>query len=344
MKTLACKAAYGNGDIGAHFAQLVEEARALGVLQTYITTGIHPDDELVGTEIRQTVADWLTAYPLRNANSLQHFISDDWFDRTVSFKLTNRTDTCAAFGGQFYNAALRARKLGFETLELHSATAHIEHAAERFCEAHTRWQIEKPWLGSRMVNKQLKEYQLADRIHVNSEYTRQTFLDRGVNETILVRTHVQANPRFVPLDDQRADETFRAVYVGSISVVTGIPLLLEAFSKLDVADSELLLVGECSSNGMRKYIEGWKAKEPRLRIVTGDPLQFYQQADCYVHPSYHDGYGYAPAEALMCGVPVIVSEDTGAKENVSEGENGYIVPTGSWDAILDRLTYIYNDR
>ena len=91
-------------------------------------------------------------------------------------------------------------------------------------------------------------------------------------------------------------------------------------------------------------MEDWIAKEPRLTIQTGDPLPYLQKADCYVHPSYQDGYGYAPMEAMSCGVPVIVSEDTGAKENVVEGENGYIIPTGAWDAILDRIVTIHNKR
>ena len=49
-------------------------------------------------------------------------------------------------------------------------------------------------------------------------------------------------------------------------------------------------------------------------------------------------------EAMMCGVPVIVTEDTGMKENVIEGENGYVVPTGSWEAILEQMYQVYKNR
>jgi glycosyltransferase involved in cell wall biosynthesis len=62
-----------------------------------------------------------------------------------------------------------------------------------------------------------------------------------------------------------------------------------------------------------------------------------QQADVYVHPSFEDGFAYAPMEALACKVPVIVTPDTGMKEYVQEGINGYVVPTGDWEAILERL-------
>jgi glycosyltransferase involved in cell wall biosynthesis len=65
-------------------------------------------------------------------------------------------------------------------------------------------------------------------------------------------------------------------------------------------------------------------------------------ADVFVHPSYEDGFGYAPMEALACNVPVIVTEDTGMKESVVDGHNGYIIPTGDGDALLDRLRRLCN--
>ena len=48
----------------------------------------------------------------------------------------------------------------------------------------------------------------------------------------------------------------------------------------------------------------------------------------YVHPSYQDGFGFAVAEALAVGVPVIVTEDTPA----SRAE--WIV-NAAWDWILN---------
>jgi glycosyltransferase involved in cell wall biosynthesis len=42
-------------------------------------------------------------------------------------------------------------------------------------------------------------------------------------------------------------------------------------------------------------------------------------------------------EALACGVPTIVTEDTGMKEYVTEGVNGYVIPTGDVDALANRL-------
>ena len=84
-------------------------------------------------------------------------------------------------------------------------------------------------------------------------------------------------------------------------------------------------------------MEDWITREPRIKIRPGDPLPVLHTADVFVNPSYQDGLGYAPLEALACNVPVIVTEDTGMKESVVDGQNGYIIPTGDGAALLDRL-------
>jgi glycosyltransferase involved in cell wall biosynthesis len=79
------------------------------------------------------------------------------------------------------------------------------------------------------------------------------------------------------------------------------------------------------------------ARDPRIRLHSGDPLPHLQRADVLVHPSFKEGFGYAPIDALACEVPVIVSEDTGMEEHVEPGRNGWVMPIGSVEAIVDRL-------
>jgi glycosyltransferase involved in cell wall biosynthesis len=64
-------------------------------------------------------------------------------------------------------------------------------------------------------------------------------------------------------------------------------------------------------------------------------------ARLYVHPAYEDGFAYAPAEALACGLPVLVSEDTGMKELIEVGTNGLVLPTGDLDALTEAIDAVY---
>jgi len=136
---------------------------------------------------------------------------------------------------------------------------------------------------------------------------------------------------------------FRVVYTGLVSVTKGVPLLLQAFSRLDCRDAELTLVGSTGSRGMRRYIEQWRLRDPRIRLAPGDPLPHLRRATVYVHPSYQDGFGYAVAEAVSCGVPVIVTDRTGARSLVRPGINGEVVPANDEGAIL-RALQVYLER
>ena len=88
---------------------------------------------------------------------------------------------------------------------------------------------------------------------------------------------------------------------------------------------------------MRAYLRDCLSSDRRIRITLGDPLEELRNADVLVHPSYSDGFGYAPMEAIACGIPVIVTEDTGMKELIVDGVNGWVVPTGDSSALLERL-------
>jgi glycosyltransferase involved in cell wall biosynthesis len=122
-------------------------------------------------------------------------------------------------------------------------------------------------------------------------------------------------------------------------VTKGLPILIEAFKQFSHPRAELIIVGSTATRGMRRYMAE-QMTDHRIKMSPGDPLPALRQASVYVHPSFQDGFGYAPMEALACGVPVIVTEDTGMKEHVNEGVNGYVVPTGDVDALVQRLEHI----
>jgi len=199
-------------------------------------------------------------------------------------------------------------------------------------------------MNARQEAKSCREYELADIIYVNSEYTRSSFIEAGFAEWKLKRYNLKVSTRFNRPREIPDDEVFRIVYVGAISVGKGVPVLLEAFSRMKARDIRLYLVGGWSSRAMKTYMQQWMARDRRITAAPGDPLPLYLTADVCVHPTYEDGFAYAPAEAMACGLPVIVTEDTGMKELITEGEDGFIVPTGDVGALVDRLEFLYDHR
>ena len=90
---------------------------------------------------------------------------------------------------------------------------------------------------------------------------------------------------------------------------------------------------------MRRFVQSaLRASIPASSVRPGDPLPHLRRARLCVHPAYEDGFGYAPAEALAAGVPVIVSEDTGMKELIDSPRSGPAsLPTGDLDALTEAI-------
>ena len=209
-----------------------------------------------------------------------------------------------------------ARRAGYRTLGLVSANSHMRNVIRQHERARRRYPLEGSWTRW-LLPRNLKEYEQADRIYVASRYIRDSFLEQGFSDQRMVDFPLTPHPRF---DSARADgesDAFEVVYSGSLAVHKGVPLLVDAFRRLAFADMRLKLVGGWGTRGMRRFVQKACAEDPRITAGPGDPLDHLRTASLCVHPAYEDGFGYAPAEALACGVPVIVSEDTGMKELIS---------------------------
>jgi glycosyltransferase involved in cell wall biosynthesis len=267
------------------------------------------------------------------------------FDRKVARQLDEPMECFVGFAGQALHSFRVAKKLGCRRFELVAGNSHVSNCVRKHAEATKRHPIEKPWLNGAHVKKTLAEYEMADMIWVASEYSLEVFTREGVSAQKVGRIHYATDPKYMADRNTRPrDGVFRIVYCGAVSVAKGVPLLLEAFARLAVGPAELTLVGGTSTRGMKRYMDEAMARDARIKLAPGDPLPHLRNADVCVHPSWEDNLAYAPLEALRAGVRVIVTADTGMKEYVVEAENGYVVPTGDVEAILERLTRIAGAR
>jgi len=91
-------------------------------------------------------------------------------------------------------------------------------------------------------DKMLREFELADHIVVPSEHAKRTFLERGFHlDKVHVLNYGVESDLFYP--NRNTDGVFRVLYVGQITYRKGIQYLLEAFTKLNLSNAELKLVG-----------------------------------------------------------------------------------------------------
>ena len=150
----------------------------------------------------------------------------------------------------------------------------------------------------------------------------------------------------------RKEESFTFLYVGRVVRDKGINELCSAFERLhkDYPKTKLILVGPYEdaldpiSEESRKIIDENEAIEA-VGAKSGDELlAYYAAADCFVMPSYREGFPNTVLEAGAMGLPSIVTDINGSREIIVEGKNGLIVPSKNSQAIYEAMSRMVNDK
>jgi len=127
-------------------------------------------------------------------------------------------------------------------------------------------------------------------------------------------------------------DSFIILYCGRLSPEKGSQVLMEAYKMIDRPNKALVLVGDGRQKGhLKRLVEGNGLDEVYFmgfkdRNEIGN---FYSLADLLVLPSHRETWGIVVNEALCFSLPVIVSDQVGAgNEMVMHQENGLIFPAG----------------
>ena len=74
-----------------------------------------------------------------------------------------------------------------------------------------------------------------------------------------------------------------------------------------------------------------------------DTAQLFCQASVYFQPSEFESFGLAVCEAMMFGLPCVVSNCGGLAELVQNGKSGFVVEGWSEDPLAQKLTELISD-
>lgn len=201
----------------------------------------------------------------------------------------------------------------------------------------------------------------AARILSLSEHTRSDIIATyGIEPDRIDAIPLAAPDHFCTVNDKRELQRVRHNYgiegdyilsVGSIQPRKNLARLIKAYAQLRgdySADKlpKLVLVGKCAW----LYDETLRALDQAgvkdSVILTGyvpesDLPALYSSALCFVYPSYFEGFGLPPLEAMKCGAPVIVGNRTSLPEVV--GDAGLTVDPFDVDAIAGAIRRLLND-
>jgi glycosyltransferase involved in cell wall biosynthesis len=194
----------------------------------------------------------------------------------------------------------------------------------------------------------------ADRVLATSEAERRQIVNIGVAGD---RVTVVPNPldlsEFTEIPGR---EDFRRkhalgdgpviLFLGKLTPRKGLDVLLGAFRLGSDPSSRLVIAGNDMGTGATvDHLAtrlGLAARVTRIGLLRGrERLEALASADVLVYPSRDEVFGLVPLEALLCGTPVVVSNDSGCGEVIGRTGGGHIVPygdaptlAGAIDAIL----------
>ena len=141
----------------------------------------------------------------------------------------------------------------------------------------------------------------------------------------------------------------RIVSIGRYDFDKGNDLILNVWSKVETKMKDWCL--DVYGNGNRDPYQdlalklGMDQSRCRLHGPVSDVKTEYLNSSIFVLPSRYEGFGLVLIEAMACGVPVVSFDcENGPRSIISDGEDGFLIPTFDIDAFADKLILLMCDE
>lgn len=255
-----------------------------------------------------------------------------WFQKTAARHIETFGDGVGAVFSYSYAAGdifATAKKRGFQTIlgQIDPGPVEARLVAELYKEA-GQSHVHEP-IPPGYWDLWRREVELADKIVVNSNWSREALVSEGVptEKIVIIPLAFEAQERASRLPLPSAftlERPLRLLFLGQVTLRKGIGVLFEALRLLPELPVSLDVVGpiqveipEVIVNDPRVFFHG--------PVPRSETRGFYERVDLFLFPTFSDGFGLTQLEALAAGVPVIASRFCG--DVVRDGVNGHILPT-----------------
>jgi glycosyltransferase involved in cell wall biosynthesis len=170
-------------------------------------------------------------------------------------------------------------------------------------------------------------------------------------------THIWTDEKYKPLQLNEEEKEFVRkkynlpdkfiLYVGAIEErknILGILKIADILKSRDV-DMRIVLVGN-KGFGFEKLSAEMYQRNDRIihieHIAEENLPSIYNLAEILLFPSFYEGFGLPPLEAMKCGLPVITGKNSALLEVVGEG--GLLLDSEDYSSFADNIILLLNDQ
>lgn len=268
------------------------------------------------------------------------FVSARYFDSPKIDKLLGGVDVY--FNPHFFIAPISQKCK--KVITFHDLS--FEHHPEFFSWRKRLWQ--------KFLMDAKGEVQKADKIIAVSESTKSDLIDFYKIESDKIKViYSGVGEQFRPINNNNnIREKYNLpkrfiLYFGTIEPRKNIIGLIKAFELLKDKDCQLVIAGA----------KGWlyqdifkavnESKKRKDIIFTGfveesDKPYLYNLSELFVYPSFFEGFGFPPLEAMACGIPTIVSTNSSLPEVV--GKAALMVDVANIDELAWSMEIALSDK
>lgn len=143
------------------------------------------------------------------------------------------------------------------------------------------------------------------------------------------------------------NDTVRLLYVGRLTAIKGLRILIDAF--LEACESNpklsLTLVGDGEDRPTLENLSAPAGDRIRFRgaLSQTQVAEEFRNADIFILPSFAEGVPVVLMEAFASGLPVIATQVAGVPELVSNESNGLLVPPGDRRSLVEAILKLADD-
>ena len=123
-----------------------------------------------------------------------------------------------------------------------------------------------------------------------------------------------------------------------MNLIKGIGYLLDAWTRLNLDDAEILLAGPVEPE-LDPLLKRFPSPSVQLLGFVRDTPELFRSCDLFVSPSVADLHPYTVLEAMASGVPVLVSDRCGLSTLIEDGVQGFVYPHNNADALAAHIRW-----